>query len=455
MFPEGTRIRPARWLRQSAASAGSPWRPGAPVVPVAIIGTEDVRKGWRIRPRKVRIRAGRALRFPQRRAGLTIAGRRGDRPHLAVRDAPVGVARRAAADSARRRDRRRHRGYEPGGVRSPGPDSRSTSAAARAEQAAAVARSRSNDRYLPGVELPDPIRIRSAAELELERHDLVCLAVPARALPAVLAAHGGADPQRARRVLVLSKGLVPPLGTLPSAFVAERSRARAVAVLGGPAHAADVLDARRLDRAGLARPRVRRQLAETLRARRPGRDRHQRRDRRRTRRRRQATSPCWPPRAARGAGPNVGRGCRTARCSPRSTRWRGARRATGDVRGAGRRRRSRGAVVAASRNRRAGELLARACPGGHRRRSARPLSGRLGPLLATRRASTPSTPPRSRAWRRWSRDGSTADQWTAGVTDPTTPPTLVDLSRGIGGCTLPSVPDDPPQEQGRSRRPLH
>ena len=35
-------------------------------------------------------------------------------------------------------------------------------------------------------------------------------------------------------VLVLSKGLVPPLGTLPSAYVAERTRAWASGVLGGP-----------------------------------------------------------------------------------------------------------------------------------------------------------------------------------------------------------------------------
>src|SRR5438270_6851927 len=64
IFPEGTRIRPG--------SLGTPHRgvgrlaleTGAPVVPVAVIGTEDVRSGWRIRPRKVTIRAGRPLRFP-------------------------------------------------------------------------------------------------------------------------------------------------------------------------------------------------------------------------------------------------------------------------------------------------------------------------------------------------------------------------------------------------------
>ncbi len=35
------------------------------MVPVAVIGTEAVRRGWRIRPHKVRIRAGCPLRFPQ------------------------------------------------------------------------------------------------------------------------------------------------------------------------------------------------------------------------------------------------------------------------------------------------------------------------------------------------------------------------------------------------------
>jgi glycerol-3-phosphate dehydrogenase len=109
------------------------------------------------------------------------------------------------------------------------------------EQAAALAEEGENRAYLPGVQLPDAVRVLRAAELELGGHDLVCLAVPARSLPNVLAAHGERIPARAGLV-VLSKGLVPPLGTLPSAFAAERSRARAVAVLGGPAHAGEVLE---------------------------------------------------------------------------------------------------------------------------------------------------------------------------------------------------------------------
>ena len=48
---------------------------GAPVAPVAVIGTEDVRRGWRIRPRKVRLRVGRPLRFPTvERCSPSLAG---------------------------------------------------------------------------------------------------------------------------------------------------------------------------------------------------------------------------------------------------------------------------------------------------------------------------------------------------------------------------------------------
>jgi glycerol-3-phosphate dehydrogenase (NAD(P)+) len=240
IFPEGTRVRPG--------SLGSPKRgvgrlaleTGAPVVPVAVIGTEDVRQGLRIRPRKVRIRAGRPLRFPKvQGASPALAGAVTDRIWSCVMLqwewlGGLPPIRRAAILGA---------------------GSWGTSLAvclARAgfevdlgcrthEQAAALAATRENEVYLPGIPLPDSIRVIRAAELELGGHDLVCLAVPARALPVVLAAYGERIPRRAG-VLVLSKGLVPPLGTLPSAFASERCRARAIAVVGGPAQAADVLD---------------------------------------------------------------------------------------------------------------------------------------------------------------------------------------------------------------------
>jgi glycerol-3-phosphate dehydrogenase len=109
------------------------------------------------------------------------------------------------------------------------------------EQVGSLQEERVNHPYLPEVALPDSVKVLRVSEIELSGHDLVCLAVPARSLPAVMAANGERIPRRAG-VLVLSKGLVPPLGTLPSAFVSERCPARAVAALGGPAHAAEVLE---------------------------------------------------------------------------------------------------------------------------------------------------------------------------------------------------------------------
>ncbi|HEY4825604.1 MAG TPA: 1-acyl-sn-glycerol-3-phosphate acyltransferase [Solirubrobacteraceae bacterium] len=240
MFPEGTRTRPGSLGRPKRGVGRLALESGAPVVPIAIIGTEDIRKSWRIRPRKVRLRAGPPLRFPKlENASPALAGAVTDRiwPCVMLQWEWLGgmpPIRRAAVIGA---------------------GSAGTSLAvllARAgfevelgartrEQAAALTSTRVNAKYLPEVELPDEVKIVPAAELELDVHDLICLAVPARALPAAMAAHGEKMPRRAG-ILVLSKGLVPPLGTLPSAFVAERCAAHAVAALGGPADAADILE---------------------------------------------------------------------------------------------------------------------------------------------------------------------------------------------------------------------
>jgi glycerol-3-phosphate dehydrogenase (NAD(P)+) len=64
IFPEGTRVRPGPLGRPRKGVGRLALETGARVVPVAVIGTEDVRRGWRIRPRKVRIRCGTPLLFP-------------------------------------------------------------------------------------------------------------------------------------------------------------------------------------------------------------------------------------------------------------------------------------------------------------------------------------------------------------------------------------------------------
>src|SRR5438270_3500631 len=86
VFPEGTRVRrgplgePRRGVGRLALETG------APVVPIAVIGTEAVRRGWRIRPRKVRIRAGRPLLFPStRRSSPALATAVTDRIWACVR----------------------------------------------------------------------------------------------------------------------------------------------------------------------------------------------------------------------------------------------------------------------------------------------------------------------------------------------------------------------------------
>jgi len=64
VFPEGTRVRPGPLADPRRGVGRLALETGAPVVPVAVIGSDAVRRGWRIRPRKVRIRVGAPLRFP-------------------------------------------------------------------------------------------------------------------------------------------------------------------------------------------------------------------------------------------------------------------------------------------------------------------------------------------------------------------------------------------------------
>jgi glycerol-3-phosphate dehydrogenase (NAD(P)+) len=64
VFPEGTRVREGPLGRPHRGIGRLALQTGARVVPVAVMGTEDVRRGWRIRPRKVILRCGAPLRFP-------------------------------------------------------------------------------------------------------------------------------------------------------------------------------------------------------------------------------------------------------------------------------------------------------------------------------------------------------------------------------------------------------
>jgi 1-acyl-sn-glycerol-3-phosphate acyltransferase len=64
IFPEGTRVRRGPLGKPHRGVGRLALQSGVRVIPVAVIGTEDVRRGWRIRPRKVTLRCGRPLGFP-------------------------------------------------------------------------------------------------------------------------------------------------------------------------------------------------------------------------------------------------------------------------------------------------------------------------------------------------------------------------------------------------------
>jgi glycerol-3-phosphate dehydrogenase (NAD(P)+) len=65
IFPEGTRIRSGSLARPRRGFGRLALESGAAVLPVAVHGTERCREGWRVYPRKVEVRAGRALTFPR------------------------------------------------------------------------------------------------------------------------------------------------------------------------------------------------------------------------------------------------------------------------------------------------------------------------------------------------------------------------------------------------------
>src|SRR5829696_4381096 len=130
-------------------------------------------------------------------------------------------------------------------------------------QAARLLDDRENAVYMPGVALESGIEPKTVREIEFAGVDLVVLAVTCNSLPAAIGEIGARVGERSA-VLVTSKGLVPPLGTTPTAYVAERVHARAVASLGGPAHAREAIDVGAAVVVATRDRDLRRQLREVL-----------------------------------------------------------------------------------------------------------------------------------------------------------------------------------------------
>jgi glycerol-3-phosphate dehydrogenase (NAD(P)+) len=235
IFPEGTRIRSGSLGRPKRGVGRLALETGAAVLPVAVHGTEHVRRGWRIRPRKVRLRAGPPQTFPRtERPSPGLAATVTDRiwPNIELQWEYLGglpPLRKAAVIGAGSWGTAVAVLLARGGL--------DVQLGTRShEKADEIVRKGENERYLAGVSLPEAVSVKRATDIELAACDLVCLAVPSKALPTVVG--GLADRVGSRTaVLLLSKGMVQPMGALPNEYVSERVRSRAIASLGGPAHA--------------------------------------------------------------------------------------------------------------------------------------------------------------------------------------------------------------------------
>jgi glycerol-3-phosphate dehydrogenase (NAD(P)+) len=239
IFPEGTRIRRGTLAHPKRGVGRLALQTGAPVVPAAVVGSEHVRRGWRIRPRKVRVRLGKALTFPRVEEpspplAETVTGRIW--PNVLLQWEAMGglpPMRRAAVIGAGSWGTAVAVLLARGGLEV----QLGTRTAAQAD---AMSEERQNRRYLEGVELPESLRVRPASEIELAGLDLVVLAIPTGSLPQAVGAIADRVSDRSS-VLLLSKGLIAPSGQLPAGYVGERIRARALACLGGPAHAREAV----------------------------------------------------------------------------------------------------------------------------------------------------------------------------------------------------------------------
>ncbi len=239
IFPEGTRIRKGSLGTPKRGVGRLALRSGAPVVPVAVSGSENVRNGIWIRPRKVDIRVGRPMSFPQSEnpsPALAASVTARIWPNIELQWEDIGglpPMRRAAVIGAGSWGTAVAVLLARGGLE--------VQLGTRTEeQAEAISLARENERYLPGVRLPDAIEVRPSAQIELASVDLLCLAVPSASYPQAVGAVADRIGKRAG-VLLLAKGLVAPKGQLPSEYVAERIQSRGISCLGGPAHAREAV----------------------------------------------------------------------------------------------------------------------------------------------------------------------------------------------------------------------
>src|SRR5436305_13278630 len=166
IFPEGTRIREGSLGRAKRGVGRLALETGAPVVPVAVHGTERARRGWIVWPVKVKVRLGRPLTFPRvdnasRRLATEVTARIWPRVELQWEWlGGLPPLRKAAVIGA--------------GSMGTGVATLLARAALEVqlgcratEHASDIESQRRNERYLPNCELPDRVTAKPVGEIEL------------------------------------------------------------------------------------------------------------------------------------------------------------------------------------------------------------------------------------------------------------------------------------------------
>ena len=108
------------------------------------------------------------------------------------------------------------------------------------EQAEQLNADRENRQYLAEVQLPRELRIETVGA-GLARADFVFLGVPSGGLEPVIDGLAAAGLGAKTPVISLAKGLVAPDGIAPTVLLANALGARRVACVGGPAHAREMV----------------------------------------------------------------------------------------------------------------------------------------------------------------------------------------------------------------------
>lgn len=107
------------------------------------------------------------------------------------------------------------------------------------DYARAIQQTRVNERLLPGVSLPESVRVTSSAASALQGADVVIVCVPTRGLRDAIGTMRDAIPKAALLVSSI-KGIENATLKRPSEILQELTGHRPVVVLGGPCHAEEI-----------------------------------------------------------------------------------------------------------------------------------------------------------------------------------------------------------------------